>query len=189
MDAKALLEFQLGGSFRLLAEVIGEMTDAEWTSRPYPRANLLGFTAWHGARTIDWAVNRVARGTSELADREGWLDLRPAGSLFGAGVPADRADAIAHEVSRARTSSYVDTLRAEAMDWLATLPAETLSRSVDLKASGGRDQEYMAPAVWAEISDLNGIPLWQFLARPSGNHIRVHYGEMTAHLEAMRARS
>jgi hypothetical protein len=40
--------------------------------------------------------------------------------------------------------------------------------------------------VWAEIQDLDGIPLWQFLARPSVSHIRVHYGEVQAQLEAVR---
>ena len=47
--------------------------------------------------------------------------------------------------------------------------------------------DYMTPGVWDEIEDLNGIPGWQFLALRCSNHIRVHYGEVTNQLGALRA--
>src|SRR3982074_795356 len=78
MDVKPLLQFLLNGSFKLLTEELEGMTDEEWRSRPFPGANLLGFTVWHCARTIDWAVNRVLRNSPELADLVAWRDTRGA---------------------------------------------------------------------------------------------------------------
>jgi hypothetical protein len=186
MDAKAVLQFQLNGSFNLLAEVAKEATDAEWRSRPFRGANLLGFTIWHGARTIDWAVNWVLREDSELADGADWSDLCPAGSVFGAGVSRDAADAVALEIPRTRVLDYIEGLGAQVIPWLSGLASEELTGSVDLRARQASKPEYMAPAVWGEIEDLNGIPKWQFLARPCVSHIRVHYGEAKSQLEGLR---
>ena len=55
-----------------------------------------------------------------------------------------------------------------------------------MKGRHAAKPEYMAPAVWAEVEDLHGKPGWQFLARPSMSHIRVHYGELTSQLETLR---
>jgi DinB superfamily len=187
MDAKPLLQFLLNGSFNLLKTTIDDVSDDEWRSRPVPDANRFGFTLWHCARTIDWAVNRVARGGSELVESEEWRDLQPDGAVFGAGVSRGKADAIATEVTRQRAAAYVDQLRREVAGWFESVGSDELARPVDLKAANSGRPDYLAPAVWAEIEDLDGIPLWQFLARPSVSHIRVHYGEVTALLEAQRA--
>jgi hypothetical protein len=72
--------------------------------------------------------------------------------------------------------------------WFESVGSDELVHPVDLKAANSGRPDYLAPAVWAEIEDLDGIPLWQFLARPSVSHIRVHFGEVTALLEAQRAR-
>jgi hypothetical protein len=188
VDVKPLLQFLLNGSFNLLKTTIEDLSDEEWSSRPVPDANRLGFTLWHCARTIDWAVNRVARGGSELVESDEWSDLQPDAAVFGAGVSRDRADAIATGVTRQRAASYVDALRREVVGWFESVGSDELVHPVDLKAANSGRPDYLAPAVWAEIEDLDGIPLWQFLARPSVSHIRVHFGEVTALLEAQRAR-
>ena len=69
MDAKGLLQFQLTGSFGLLKEIADSATDEEWKSRSFAAANPVGFIVWHGARTMDWAVNCVMRNRQELADQ------------------------------------------------------------------------------------------------------------------------
>lgn len=79
------MQFQLNGSFKVLAELADGATDAEWVARSFPAANMVGFTVWHCARTIDWAVNCVMRGALELADRAEWQDLRVPNAMFGAG--------------------------------------------------------------------------------------------------------
>jgi len=183
---KPLLEFLLNGSFKIVGETIDGMTDEDWTARAHPRANVLGFTLWHCARTIDWAVNTVGSEGTELAEQPQWRDVKPARSFFGAGLSAGEADAVARGVSRRRTKAYLDGLRTQTLDWFRALPAEDLNRIVDLKGSHAPLRDHLEPVVWPEIEDLNGIPLWQFLARPCGAHIRVHYGEVTAQLETLR---
>jgi len=189
MDAKGLLEFQLKGSFGLLIELADGASDDEWTARPFPTASMVGFTVWHGARTIDWAVNCVMRRATELADEDEWQDVRVAKAMFGAGASREAADAVATEVPRARVSAYLHALRQNVVAWLAAMPNEDLSQTVDLRARHVAKPEYMTPPVWAEVEDLDGIPGWQFLARPCVSHIRVHYGEVRTELEALRARA
>lgn len=186
MDAKGLLQFQVNGSFKLLTEISEGASDAEWKARPFPTANMIGFTIWHCARTIDWAVNCVMRGSPELADKAEWRDVRVPHAMFGAGASREAADAVARDVPRTRVSAYIDALRQDTVAWLAAVSNEDLSPAVDLEARQVAKPEYMAPHVWEEIEDLNGIPGWQFLARPSVSHIRVHYGEATALLGALR---
>ena len=183
---KTLLEFQLNGSFRILEEVIGGITDEEWTSRANGKANLIGFTLWHCLRTIDWTMG-VASGAGEVADQERWRDVKPKGAFFGAGVSREMADSIPRTVKRARANEYLGALRTQALDSLRALPSENLDRVTDLKTSGAHEPDHLQPVVWPEIEDLNGIPMWQFLARPAVSHVRVHFGEVNAQLEALRA--
>lgn len=187
MDAKGLLQFQINGSFNLLAELADGSSDAEWTARPFAAANLVGFTVWHCARTIDWGVNCVMRGAPELADETEWQDIKVAEAMFGAGASREAADAVARNVPRTRVSAYLVALRQGVVEWLAEVPNEGLADAVDLKARQVAKPEYMSPHVWEEIEDLNGIPGWQFLARPCVSHIRVHYGETKAQLGVLRA--
>ena len=187
MDVKALLQIQLNGSFNLLTEMLEGMTDEEWRSRPFPGANLVGFTVWHCARTIDWAVNCVLRGSAELADLAEWREVRVAEAGFGAGASREAADSVAREVARTRVLEYMNAIRPEALSWFAAVSTDELSTQTDLRAAHAEKAEYMAPPVWAELNDLDGIPKWQFLARPCVSHIRVHYGEVKSQLEALRA--
>ena len=187
MDAKGLLQFQVNGSFGILIEVAEDASDAEWRSRSFPSANMVGFTVWHCARTMDWAVNCVMRGAPELVDQAEWEDLRVADAWFGAGASREAADNVARDVPRTRVSAYLDALRKDVVAWLDAVPNEDLSGPVDLKARQAAKPEYMTPHVWEDIEDLDGIPGWQFLARPCVAHIRVHYGEATTQLGAIRA--
>lgn len=187
MDAKGLLQFQVNGSFGLLTEVVEGASDAEWSARPFSEANLVGFTVWHCARTIDWAVNCVMRSGPELVDQAEWQDVRVAEALFGAGASREIADAVARDVPRTRVSAYLGALRLDVVAWLAAASNDDLSSAVDLKARHVTKAEYMAPAVWEEVDDLDGIPGWQFLARPCVSHVRVHYGEVRSQLEGLRA--
>jgi len=187
MDAKGLLQFQVNGSFGLLTELADNASDEEWRARSFPAANLVGFTVWHGARTIDWAVNCVMRGAPELADEAEWRDVAVAKAWFGAGASPEAAEAVAHDVPRSRVSAYLGALREGSIAWLEAVSNYQLSTPVDLKARHAGKPEYMSPAVWEEIEDLDGIPGWQFMARPCVSHIRVHYGEVTSQLGALRA--
>jgi hypothetical protein len=186
VDAKGLLQFQVNGSFNILSELAQGTSDDEWRARSFPTANLVGFTVWHCARTIDWAVNCVMRGAPELADGAEWQDLKVPDAVFGAGASRDAADTVARDVPRSRVSAYLDALRQNTVAWLAAVDNEDLSTKVDLKARHSAKPEYMTPQVWEELADLDGLPGWQFLARPCVSHIRVHFGEATTQLGALR---
>lgn len=187
MEAKAVLEWQLNGSCNLLMELIDRTADDEWTRRPFAGANLIGFTVWHGARTMDWAVQCAVRGQPEVADQPEWRDILRRDALFGAGISRDLADTVARRVSRERLRPYLLAVRQEILSWTGTASSEDLLASVDLRARHRDRPAYMAKDVWGEIESLNGIPAWQLLARPSTSHIRVHYGEVGAQLQVLRA--
>jgi hypothetical protein len=126
------------------------------------------------------------RGAPELADGAEWKDIKIAEAMFGAGASRAAADAVAANVPRARVSAYLGALRQDVVAWLAEVPNDDLTKPVDLKARHVAKPEYLTPPVWEELQDLDGIPGWQFLARPCVSHIRVHYGETTAHLGVLR---
>lgn len=184
---KPLLRFQLNGSFNVLKEVASKATDDEWTSRPFAGANLIGFTVWHAARSIDWAVNCILRDQPELVEGAEWRDLGRPDAFFGAGATREAADNVARTVPRQRVIDYLAAMGPDTLAWLDSTPQEWLDRPVDLKSNRARERGYAGDPVWPEIEDLNGIPRWQLLARPCVSHIRVHYGELTSQLESLRA--
>ena len=184
---KPLLRFQLSGSINGLKEFASKATDDQWTSRAFDGANLIGFTVWHAARSIDWAVNCVLRDQPELVDGPEWKDVRRHDAFFGAGATREAADDVARTVPRQRVIDYLAAMGPETLAWLDSTPQEWLDHPVDLKSDRARANGYTDEPVWSEIEDLNGIPRWQFLARPGISHIRVHYGELTSQLESLRA--
>lgn len=129
----------------------------------------------------------MLRGASELADSAEWADLKVHEALFGAGATHEAADRAALEVSKTRVRDYLGALRSGSLAWLEAVTVDELGQATDLKRSHSGKPEYMEPAVWDEVKDLDGIPKWQFLARPCVSHIRVHYGQVTSQLEGMRA--
>lgn len=184
---KPLLLFQLNGSFNGLKGFASKATDEEWTSRPFAGANLIGFTVWHTARTLDWAVNCVLRDEPELVEAGDWKDVDRPDAFFGAGATRDAADNVAKTVHRQRVIDYLAAMGPDTLAWLDSKPQEWFDHPVDLKSDRARERGYADKPVWPEIDDLDGIPRWQFLARPGISHIRVHFGELTSQLESLRA--
>lgn len=56
-----------------------------------------------------------------------------------------------------------------------------------LRHANSAHPRYATDAAWAEISGLEGVPVWQVLARPCIGHVRMHLGEMAALCQATRA--
>jgi len=173
-----ILRFQLLGSFNMIRERIAAASGETWTRTAAPGTNRVGFSLWHGARTIDWAVHTAVRGVHEVADDPRWGDRLVPEALFGAGIPASLADSVPERVSQATLIEYLDALQPAVLEWLEAQTPDTLDAAVDLRAHQAARPEYMAPAVWKEIESLDGIPAWQVLTRPSASHIRVHMGEI-----------
>ena len=179
MDPREPLRFLIEGSCNLVREAASELSDAEWDSRAAPGTSKLGFTVWHSARIVDWAVTRAARGVAEVAESETWRGRFPAAALAGFGIPDHVADGIPSAAGRELVLRYVDDVRAAARAFLDGLSEADLETPVRLRANlAGTD--YLRPEVWAEIESLEGVRLWQLLVRPPASHVRVHMGEVQA---------
>jgi len=189
MTGKNVLEMQLAGSFNVLRDRLAKVTDHEWTARQIPETSLLGFTFWHAARIIDWGIHCAIQGVPEVADRPEWRQLRATELAYGAGIAAAEADSVAHSVNRTYLSGYVADVREAALTWLRARSDDDLDRVPDMEAHQQVKARYLAPEVWAEVSDLAGLPAWQILARPCISHIRVHAGEIDILRQSLRAGS
>jgi hypothetical protein len=186
MTGRDVLEMQLTGSFNILRDRLGTVTDDEWTTRAVPRTSLVGFTFWHAARTIDWGIHCAIQGVPEVADGAEWRQLRAAELAYGAGITQAEADDVAHAVSRTDVAQYVEDLKTAALGWLRDRTDSDLDRVPDLEAHQRVNPRYLTPSVWAEVKDLAGLPTWQILARPCISHIRVHAGEIDTLRQVMR---
>ena len=186
MTGKDVLELQLAGSFNVLRDRLATVTDQEWIAREIPGTNLLGFTFWHAARTIDWAIHCAIQGLPEVADRPEWSRLRATELAFGAGISPAEADSVALSVNRKDLVGYVADVRQAAVSWLRDRSDSDLDAVPDFEAHQRVKPRYLTPPVWSEVSDFVGLPTWHILARPCISHIRVHAGEIDIVLQAIR---
>ena len=187
MTGTEVLRLQLDGSFNLIQARLQAVGDEEWNSRALPGTSKLGFILWHCARIVDWTVHSAIGGRPEIADGPRWRGLFPRHALYGAGIPDSVADEVAGATARGDMVDYLGEVRAAATGWLSRQTDADLDARVQLKANQASRPDYLQPAVWAEVEDLDGLPAWQFLARPAVSHIRVHTGEFDVLLKVLRS--
>ena len=178
-----MLLFLVGGSGALTRSSTEAFTDAEWIERAIPGTNPPGFTAWHMARTLDWAVQCGVRGVAEVASRPAYAAL---GVEFGVGIGIAPEDAmsIARRMSRRAVAEYADSVTAESLRWLKSADEEELSRPTDLARNQAAFPVYRGVGHLEEVHDLLEIPNWMLILRPATSHIRVHRGELEVMAEA-----
>ena len=162
-----VLRMLLVGSFANIGERLKELSDEDWDRRAVPGTNKAGFILWHTARILDWTHSSLA-GVPEVAHRDPWRDRFPKQALSGFGIPASVADSVPQAVSRADTIAYLGEVKMAFLEWFDRQTPESLEDRVTLRTPAAEAAGYLAPAVWEEISDLDGIPAWQMLVRPSG---------------------
>jgi hypothetical protein len=187
MHALTLIQAQLNGIHQLFHEYAGDLTATEWTKPVFPRANLLGFTCWHLVRTWDWAVQTAIRGVPEvIADERwaGWSELQMAG--FGAGIPLEQANEIAHLVSRTDVLAYADTVHSIIQNWLSCLSDDELGTIPEMEAHMAAYLAYQLPGSREETDDLLGQPIWRLLSGPCIGHLRGHLGELDTLKQILR---
>ena len=188
MNGTAVIQMLLNGSFNMLQERLGAMTDEEWGQRALPGTSKLGFILWHCARIIDWTVHCAFQGVPEVADRAEWRERFAPEACYGAGIPDALADRVVDSTSRTDVALYLGEVKIEVGEWFARQNDQTLDAVPPMKANQAGRPGYLDPSVWAEVADLNGLPTWQILARPCGAHIRRHMGEYDVLLQALRSR-
>jgi hypothetical protein len=189
MTGADVVKMLLNGSFNLIEERLAAVTDVEWKERAIPGTSKPGFILWHCARIVDWTVHSAIQGVPEIADSPKWKARFPQDALYGAGIPAAVADEVAERTSKAGTAEYLGEVKAAVTAWFQRQTDETLDIRPPMKAHQANHQGYEDPEVWAAVEDLDGLPAWQLLMRPSGAHIRRHSGEYDVLVAALRARS
>lgn len=188
MKAADILSFQLLGSCSLVIDA-AEEAEPVWQVRAFAGASLPGFIVWHCARIIDWGVNTVVRGESELAASQQWSAKLRHDMGHGAGLSDAEADEVAATVRSEDVAAYTSGLRGMVQQWLDTVSDADLDAVPDLQRRNEEHARYSTPAAWEEVKHLVGIPTWQFLARPCIAHVRVHMGELDALLQQVRIRA
>lgn len=186
MVGHELLTVQVEGSFALIGEYTQSATPY-WSERPVSGTSMPGFVMWHCARIMDWGVNAVVRGTTELAASDAWRERVRFDLGHGVGLSSEDADDAALSVSPVDVSAYVAELRSEVHDWIGDASEADLGRAVDLRRACETNPRYITDSAWAEVENLDGVSSWQFLARPCVSHIRVHIGEVGTLLTVLRA--
>src|SRR5882724_2139691 len=167
MHAITLIQVQLNGIHQILHEYVDDLTETEWTTYAYPRANLLGFTCWHLVRTQDWAVQTAIRGIPEVIMDERWSSWsEQALAGMGAGLSLEQANGIAHLVSRTDALAYADIVHSTIQDWLSRLSNDDLDTVPEMEAHMAAYPAYQYPGFQAEIAHLLGQPIWRLLSGP-----------------------
>jgi len=182
MTAHQIITALVTASFDRITEYVGKADGPAWSKTVAPGTNPVGFTLWHCARTIDWAVQCSIRGIDEVAVRPEWRDRWPAGAWFGAGVSADLARDLPKQVGPGVVAAYNEAVRAETLGWLSGQDEAALDAPPEFREHQTR-AGYGAPEIWKEVADLEGIPTGMLLLRPAMNHVRVHTGEVSLLLQ------
>jgi hypothetical protein len=189
MTGTDVLKMLLNGSFNLIEERLAAVSELEWKERAIPGTSKPGFILWHCARIVDWTVHSAIQGVPEIADAPKWKARFPEDALYGAGIPTAAADELTEKTSKADTAEYLGEVKAAVMAWFQRQTNESLDVRPPMKANQANHQGYLDPEVWAAVEDLDGLPAWQLLMRPSGAHIRRHSGEYDVLVGALRAHS
>ena len=182
MNGHQIVTALVSASFDRIAEYTAQADGAAWSEPVLPDTNPLGFTLWHLARTIDWTVQCCIRGVDEVAVRPEWRDRWPAEAWFGAGVPRELALALPKQVGPGVVAAYNEAVRAESLGWLAAQDEAAFDERPPFRERVER-AGYRSAETWADIADLEGLPVGMLLLRPAMNHVRVHVGEMNVLLQ------
>jgi hypothetical protein len=190
MNAVALLRAQLDRSFEVIAEVANETSDGEWTAQASSALNPAGFTLWHCARAIDWAVNCAIRGVPEVAKQPKWQGRLESDAWFGYDVSLEKACEVAATVSRAAVLDYAGDVHQSVGSWLDTLTEGELDTEPDLERNYASNGAYLgSPRLASWIKDDSGTPAWEFLTGTCTGHVRYHMGEVQTQLQVLRGRT
>jgi hypothetical protein len=179
VHASILLATQLHRIGEILGALSAQVDVTASRMRAFPGTNLIGYTLWHLARTVDWSVNTMVRGTAEVAfdfKFEGAADPRV--SQIGFGVQLHEADAIAESTTPAEVARYFDLVLANVTEWLRRDPDLSLIPNISAHQPdfpGYRTDFYLEEARSYKEA---GWTTMQILAGPATAHVRGHFGEI-----------
>ena len=148
MNAIAYLTVQAQAIPAAVRRRVDDLSDEQFTWRPVPRANHVGFIAWHCLRACDMQLGRVrgVTATDEVWQTAGFqqrtgYDPRGLGTRglgIGTGFTLAMVDAV--PVTRELVASYADALAAAYVAQLATMHDEDLDAPLAAPAGGAPAQ-------------------------------------------------
>ena len=179
MDAWFLLAAQVRRIGEIVRDLSVQVDVPTSRARAFPGTNLIGYTLWHVARTVDWSINTMVRGAKEVAfdfPFEGAADARA--SQIGFGIEREDADAIAQATTPAQVADYMELVVADATAWFQTEPDLSVLPDVDAQQPnfpGYRTDFYLEEVRAYEKARATTA---QILAGPATAHVRGHFGEI-----------
>jgi AraC-like DNA-binding protein len=189
MKTTTFIQNQLSHINTLFQDIVGDITDREWITRPAQGHNLAGYTAWHIPRIQDSFVQLWIRGIPELAHGEQWQQwqhLKQSG--VGVGITLEQADEIAHTVHRADVLTYAADVHQEITGWLKNLDENDLDQIPDVAQHLAVYPEYLTPGFHKETDSLYHKPIWNLFLRPCIGHVHRHLGELEVIKSVLRTR-
>lgn len=187
MNAVTLFKHQLTTVNHILLDVAGDLTAAEWTARPGPGRNLLGFSLWHVPACQDWIIQTWIRGVPEVRERSEWMErggLNLSRRAFG--IPLTEADAVAYDTCSADVLAYADAVLAEGLAWLETLTESDLEQVPEARPHIPPYPTYQTPEFLADVAGDWDLPVWGHLDGSCIGHCRDHLSEVMVFKEILR---
>jgi hypothetical protein len=179
MNTIQLLEKQFKANLAQFHELVDDVTEAEWLSRPGAKQNLFAFTAWHVPRTQDNFIHTWVRNVPELITAPRWQVWHGFKTdSAGIGIPLARADEIAWQLKKPDVLEYADLVCGQALAWMQTLSDAELDRVPEYSAHLAAFPEYQTPGYKADTDHLLDKPLWRILSGTCLLHLRGHLGEL-----------
>lgn len=184
METGGFVSWRIKGVLDGIKDACADISPTEWTSRPHPTANMIGFTCWHVPATIDWAVHTAVRGVGEIKARPQWAG---SGISFRQpfGMSLEEADWVAHNTDADSVIEYTQSVRTEVGEWLSSVAPglfETVPPVADNLAKNPLNE-----AEFAEVPWILEAPTYQILGRPAMGHGFRHLGEIDLALEVLRS--
>jgi len=188
MNTTGYLQKQFANLHAVFHDIVDDLTDEEWVSRPAADQNMIGYTVWHMPRTQDNFVQAWIRGMAEVVHSDRWSHWRPLKQFgIGVGISLDEADTIARSVARADVLEYTDAVHQAILAWLGQSTESDLDQVPDSRARLSAYPEYQTPAFVEEVTGLYDKPAWSLLMRPCMGHIHRHLGELEMAKSILRA--
>jgi hypothetical protein len=190
MNTSEYLQKTFANIHVVFQDILADVSEAEWVTRPTPGLNMLGYIAWHVPRTQDSFVQTWIRGVPEVAHSDRWSSWRSLKRLgIGVGITLDEADEIARCTGRADVLDYASTVHEEISAWLGISSESEFERVADTRGHLSAFPEYLTPGFAEETKNLHDLPAWGILMRPCIGHIHRHLGELEVAKQIVRAKA
>lgn len=173
----------------ILELLIADLTREEWLSRVAPNNNMLGFISWHIPSVMDFIVQGLIRGGTEVRMRQEWTDCASLDtSTFSFGITLREADNTALNSKIPDVLRYAEAVTDEILNWLDKVTDADLFQVPDRTVTLDKNPAYKGVAFNDELHEVLDRTIHDLLASTCYGHIRSHFGEIEAVKRQLRSR-